>query len=298
MADTNAVLKSGASGAAAGSAAGPYGALIGGAAGVAAGLIGSGQGEKTIDLAALYNTIQNAWQYQQQIINSLPTQVQANLKQSAASLNTAGAAYQQGMQAQGQSYLDATKGLYGPDSAAATAENAANKEQIYSTVPGSQNAIRAAMAATGGLSRGNAGAALAQPYVDAASQYSKAAAGVNAQQTQAGQQATQQALQVVNTMDTTVFQQMFGMSKEQAQTILTSGNEALQKQLSDLLVQSTNQTNQTLSVQGIQAQNGYQNALQQAGNQNAVYTGLADMGINAASGWKPSATTQSANMGA
>jgi hypothetical protein len=292
MADQGTSVASGAEqGAAAGSVAGPYGALAGGAAGAIAGLIGSGQGESTIDLSALYSTIQNAGQYQQQIINSLPAEIQANLKQYAATQDAAGSTYQSNIQGQGANYLAQVQGLYGPNSDAATAANAANKAQIYSTVPGSENAIRQAMAATGGLSRGNAGAAIAAPVMAAAQQYGQSAANTTATQTAAGQGATAQALATVNSMDATAFQNLFGMSKDQATTILNTGNATLQNQLAQLITQSTNQTNQMLGVEGTQAQNGYQNALQQAGNQNAIYTGLANAGINGLAGWSSTPST-------
>lgn len=269
-------------GAAAGSVAGPYGAAIGAAGGVLAGLIGSGQGESTIDMGQLLATIQGAGQYQQQIINQLPANVQAQLQQYIQQTNAAGAAYQGNVQQQGANYQAQAGQIYGPNSDAANAEKNADKTATYSTVPGTQDAIRNALAATGGLERGQAGVALAQPYVQAAQTYAGQAAGVNAKQTASGQNAQMQALTTVNSMDTTMFQNLFGMSKEQAQQILTSGNQALQTQLADLINQSNTQTSQTLGAQGIQAQNGYQNALQQAGNQNAIYNGLATGGLDMA----------------
>lgn len=253
---------------------------MGGLSGIAAGLIGSAQGEPSIDLSQLLSTIQNAGQYQQSIINALPPQIQQNLAKYAASLKGAGSAFQGNVNQQLQDYYSKISGLYGPNSEAANAANVANKQNIYSTVPGTADAVRNALAATGGLNRGNAATALASPYINAARQYSQATAGVTAQQTAAAQQAKQQALNVINSMEAGVFQQLFGMSKEQATTILNSSNLALQNQLTQLINQSQNQENLTLGVQGIGAQQGYQNALQQYGNQNAIYTGLAGLGIN------------------
>src|SRR4029077_19544304 len=190
--------------------------------------------------------------------------------------------YKGQVQGQGADYLSKVQGLYGPESPAAQAANIANRQQIYSTVPGTQNAIRNALAATGGLERGNAGIALAQPYINAAQQYGQAAAGTTATQTAAAQGATQQALQTVNTMDTNMLQQLFGMSKEQATQILQTGNQALKDQLAQLINQSQGETNQTLGVQGIQAQNAYQNALQQQANQGAVWNGLGNLAVEGA----------------
>lgn len=247
-------------------------------AGIVTGLLS--KGGPSIDLSALYNTIQNAGQYQQQIINALPADIQKNLATYAQSQNKAGATYQNNTQTQLNDYLGKITGLYGPNSAAAQAQKAANTQSIYSTVPGTQNAIRNALAATGGLQRGAAGTALAQPYVAAAQANSQANANVNAAQTAAGQQATQQALSTVNSMEASMFQQLFGMSKEQATQILTSGNQALQTQLSDLINQSNNQTNQTLGVEGIQANNNYQNAVADTANTNGIIANGVNLGIN------------------
>jgi hypothetical protein len=257
---------------------------MGGLGGIAAGLIGSAQGEKSIDLSQLLNTIAQAGQYQKSIINALPPQIMQRLQQYAQSLQGVGQQYQGNIENQLQKYQTGISGIYGPNSEAAIAANAANLRNIYSQVPGTENAVRNALAATGGLQRGNAGVALAQPYVQAANQYGQAAAGVTAQQTAAQQQAKERALGIVNSMEAGVFQQLFGMSKEQAATILQTGNTALQNQLSQLLLQSQQQTQETLGIQGIQAQNAYQNALQQQGYQSAIYNGLADVGIGAATG--------------
>jgi len=267
--------------------------------GIVAGLVGSGQGEKTIDLSALLDTIKNAGQYQQTIINALPPEIQQNLAQYAAQMQGAGTTYQGNVTNQGADYLQQIQGLYGPNSPAATAQKTANTTSAYANVPGTQMAIRNAMAATGGLGRGQAGVALAQPYVQAAQTSGQANMNVNAQQTMAGQQATQQALTTINSMDANMFQQLFGMTQAQATQILQTGNGALQQQLSALINQSNNQTTQMLDIEGTQAQNAYQNALQQAGNQNAIWTGLANGGVNALQGLllPTSAATMSQGLG-
>jgi hypothetical protein len=252
---------------------------MGNLSGIIAGLVGSGQGENNYDLSALYSTIQNAGQYQQQIINALPAQIQQNLATYAQSQGAAGQKFAQQIQGQGANYLQSVNGLYGPNSAAAQAQKAANTQNIYSTVPGTSMAVRNALAATGGLQRGQAGTALAQVPLAAAAQAGQANANVNAQQTQAGQQATQQALATVNSMDAGMFQQLFGMSQQQAATILQTGNQALQNQLAQLINQSQTQTNQTLGLQGVQAQQGLANADQQQGYQNAIWNGLGNLGV-------------------
>lgn len=253
--------------------------MMEGLPGVIGGLIGSGQSLPTIDVAALFSTIQSAGQYQRQIINALPAEIQKQLQDYAASNAAAGAAYQTGVTGASNDLLAKTSALYGPNSDAANAEKLANKTAIYSTVPGTQDAVRGALAASGGLSRGHAGTALAQPYLQAASQYGQSAMATDAAQTKAGQAATQQALQTVASMNDQMFTQLFGMSKAQAQQILTTGTQALQTQLTQLINQSTNETNQTLGVEGVAANNGYQNAVTRNAQEQQIWNGVAGLGL-------------------
>lgn len=268
-----------AAGAAAGSAAGPYGAAIGAGAGVIGGLIGSGQDLPTIDIGALLATIQSAGQYQQQIINSLPLAVQQQLQEYVKNNAAAGADYKAGVTGAGNDLLAKTSALYGPNSDAAVAEKLANKTDIYSTLPGTQEAIKSALASSGGLSRGHAGTAIAAPAIQAATDYSKSAMATNAAQTKAGQGATQQALQTVASMNDQMFTQLFGMSKAQAQQILTSGTQALQLQLTELINSSNSMTQATLGAEGLAANNGYQNAVTRNAQQDQIWNGLTGLGL-------------------
>lgn len=252
---------------------------MGGISGIIAGLVGSGAGENTIDMSQLLQTIQGAGQYQQQIINALPAEIQQNLQKYIASQNAASTTLGSNITGLGNDTMSKISSLYGPNSAAGVAQKTANTQNIYSTVPGTQNAIRNALAATGGLSRGNAAVSLAQPYVAAASANSAANNAVDASQTAAGQQATQQAIMAIQSMDANTFQTQFGMSQAQATQILQTGNQALKDQLTQLINQSVTQTNQTLGVQGVAATNAFNNAQQQSANQNAVWSGLGNLAV-------------------
>lgn len=252
---------------------------MGGLSGIVGGLISGLQGQPSYNMDALLNTINQAGTYQRGIINALPPEIQANLAKYAQAQNAAGQKYQGQVEGQAQDYLSKISGLYGPNSPAAQAQLLAARQNIYSTVPGTQNAIRNALAATGGLQRGGAATALAYPYTAAASQYGNTAAGIVGQQTAAQQQATAGALATVNSMEAGLFQQLFGMSKEQAAQILQTGNQALRDQLSALINQSQQQTNQTLNVEGVQAQQDFANTANRQATQNAVWTGLAGAGL-------------------
>lgn len=281
MADSN-VVQSGASGAAAGgSVGGPWGAVIGGAGGVLAGLLNGDRSQPTPDLAALFGTIAASGQNERQLINQLPDNLKPLYDQYKASLGAAGNTFQTTNANIGQTLEDKTAALYGPNSPAVQATLAALKQQDYSTLPGTLTALRSNLAATGGLERGGAGKAITQAVLAPASTYSQQAATVTGQQLTAQQQAVQAAVNKVAALDEATAQAMFGMSKEQATTILTSGRQDLQNQLAQLINQSRNETGQNLVVQGIGTNAAYENAVAQNANQAAIVNGLVNTGVNA-----------------
>jgi hypothetical protein len=286
MASQDSNVASGATqGAAAGSVAGPYGSLIGAAGGALAGLLAPTP--PTVDISQLLSTINNAGQYQQGLINSLPTNLQALIAPYVQGMTSAGTTLQNQTQQQGQDYLDKVTQLYGPNSPAAQAAMAAFKQQAYSTLPGTLNATKANLAATGGLGRGAAAKGIEAAIQAPATAVSQNAANVTATQTAASQQAQQQALATINQYDNATFQQLFGMSKDMATTIMNSGRQDLQNQLTQLLTQSNNQTNQLLGVEGIAANNGYQNAVTnnaQTANNTANLINLGLQGVGAGYG--------------
>lgn len=279
MADNdNAVVNSGAKGAAAGSVAGPWGAVIGGAGGVLAGLLNGDRSQPTPDLAALFGTIASSGQNERQLINSLPANLQPLYAQYKASLGAAGDTLQSTNQSIGQNLTDQTKALYDPNSPVVQQTLAALKQQDYSTLPGTLTNLKSTLAATGGLARGGASKALTQAVLAPAAQYSQQAATVTGQQLTAQQTAIQSAINKVAALDESTAQTMFGMSKEEATNILTSGRQDLQQQLAQLINQSNIETNQNLAVEGIASNAGYQNATAQNAGQAAVVNGLVNTG--------------------
>lgn len=256
-----------------------YLSLIGGLGAAAGAAFGAGQNQPVLNVQPALNAINANQAYQQGIIGQYAPEVQANLGAYGQMMTGAGQNYLGQVQNQGNAYLANVGSLYGPNSAAAQAQNVANKQQIYSTLPGTVQGIQQGMAASGGLSRGQAGAAAAGAYTGAARQYGQAAAGVNAQQTQAAQTATNNALTTVNNMDAQAFQSNFGMTQQEAQTILNSGNSALATQLSDLINSSNFGTSQTLGVLGAAATNGLNNAYMANANQQNVFNSATNLGL-------------------
>ena len=243
--------------------------------------INSGRKLPTVDLAALYQTIANNKSENQGLINALPDELKKQLADYQTQMTTAGATLQSNVQDQGQAYLDQVSKLYGPNSPAAQAAMAAYKQQAYSTLPGTLNATKAAAAATGGLGRGGAAEAIGKAIQAPATAVSQNAANVTAQQLQAGQQATQQALSTVNSMNDQMFNQLFGMSKDVATTILNSGRQDLKDQLSQLINSNNQATDQTLGLEGIQANQAYQNAVTRNQQQAGIGSGFVNAGLNA-----------------
>jgi hypothetical protein len=284
MADSN-VVSNGASGAAAGGAVGgPWGAVIGGAGGILAGLINGNRSQPTPDLSPLFAQIAQSGQNEQILIDQLPENLKPLYAEYKASLSQAGQTLQDTNANIGQTLTDKTAALYGPTSPAVQATLAALKQQDYSTLPGTLTNLRAQLAAGGGLARGGANKAITQAVLAPAAQYSQQAANVTGQQLTTQQGAVQAAINKVAALDESTAQTMFGMSKEQATQILTFGRQDLQKQLSDLINQSRNETAENLGVQGIGVNAAYQNDIAQNNNQAAITNGLINTGINAGSG--------------
>lgn len=251
---------------------------------VVGGLVNSMQGQPSLNLQALFQQIAASGANERTLINNLPASLQPLYAQYKTSLGAAGTALQNTTNTVGQTLEDKTAALYGPASPAVTATLAALKQQDYSTQPGTLNALRAQLAATGGLARGGAQKALTQAVLAPAATFSQQAATVTGQQLTAQQQAQQAAINKVASMDETTAQSLFGMSKEEATQILTSGRQDLQQQLTQLVNQANTETNQNLNILGLQANNQYQNAVAKNANNTAIVNGLVNLGVDAYTG--------------
>lgn len=256
-------------------------ALTGDAASVVAGIINSGRSIPKPDLDKLFATIKNAGESQRGLINSLPDDLKPLYDEYAKSTNQASSDLKTGTTAIGDQLKKETEANYGPEATRAALD--AVKGDIYSELPGQQDAIREALAASGGFDRGTAGKQLAAPVLQAAQKYASAAATITAEQLKSKQQATQQAINTVASMDSQALQSAFGMSKEQATQILTGNRQDLKDQLTSLINQSNTETNQVLGVEGDVAMNNYRQ--QVAGNtqKDALVNGVANLGADAIS---------------
>jgi len=248
---------------------------------VIGGLINNGRALPTIDVQALLNTIAQNKQGNEQLINQLPTNLQPLYAQYQAALGGAGNTLQNTVKGVGQNLLNSTQALYDPNSPAVQATLAALKMQDYSSLPGTIQALKANLAGSGGLNRGSAARAITQATLAPAQAYAGQAATVQGQQLTAQQNATQQALNKIASMDDATANSIFGMSKEQATQILTSGRQDLRDQLTQLINNNNQATSSTLGVEGIQANNAYQNAVTRNAQQQAVVNGLVNLGIDA-----------------
>lgn len=266
--------------------------------GVVSGLINNSRGIPSMDLSALFDTIKQSGARERDLINALPENIKPLYDQYKTGLGQAGTNLQSSTDTIGKNLMDQTTELYGPNSPAVQATLAALKQQDYSTLPGTLTNLKANLAASGGLERGGAGKAITQAVLAPAATYSQQAATVTGQQLQQQQQATQQAINKIAAMDDATAQSLFGMSKEQATTILTSGRQDLQQQLTGLINQSTNETNQMLGVEGMKAQNEYDRALENRKQQAALTNGLVNLGVNGISSFATSGMGGGAGAGA
>lgn len=249
---------------------------------VISGLINSGRSLPTVDMGAILNTIQQNRQTNTSLINELPESLKPLYEQYAASLQGAGNQLRTDTNNIGQNLLDQTTALYDPNSAAVQATLAALKQQDYSTLPGTLNALRSQLAATGGLARGGASRAITEAVLAPAAQYSQQAANTQANQLNLQQTNVQAALNKIAQMDDQTSQNIFGMSKEQAANILQFGRQDLQNQLADLINTNNSAAAATEGAYGVSANNAYQNAVTRNAQQEAIVNGLVNTGANVA----------------
>lgn len=238
------------------------------------GLINSGRGLPTVDLSAIFDTINKNKTSNQLLINDMPKELQPLYEAYKASLGSAGDQLRGDTAQTGQNLLDRTSALYDPNSPAVQATLAALKQQTYSTLPGTLNLLKGQLAGAGGLGNGGAARAITQAVLNPATQYSQGAANVQADQLNKQQTNVQAALNKIASMDDATSNAIFGMSKEQAANILQFGRQDLQQRLTDLINNNNAATSQTLSAQGIQANNAYQNAVTRNSQKDAITNGL------------------------
>jgi len=236
------------------------------------------------DLSGLFKTIDSAGVNQRQMINALPIEIQKQYAAYKSSNAAAGTALQTGVSDVGQTLMARTEANYDPNAPAVQAAKDAAKTSIYAELPGQQDAIRQALAATGGFDRGTASKQLAAPVLQAGQQYGQQVANITAQQLQAKQSATQSAINKVAEMDDQTLQSLFGMDKEQALNILNGNRQDLKDQLSSLITQSTSQTNQTLGVAGANITNQQNKALSDTAESNAKINAILGGRSSIASG--------------
>lgn len=237
---------------------------------IVSGLINSGRSLPTIDLSAIFATIDQAGQQRSELIKQLPAQLQQEYQKYHESLASSGADLESRTKQIGQDLLENTQSLYGPDSPAVQATLNALKTKTYSTLPGTVNSLKANLAATGGLGRGGASRAITQAVLAPAATFAQGSQDILANQLQTQQQAVQAAYNKIAGLDDATAQSLFGMTTTEAANILQFGRQDLQNQLADLINNINTVSQQKLSAQGIQANNAYQNAVTRNSQQNAL----------------------------
>lgn len=248
---------------------------------VVGGLLGKGP-VSAPDLSALFKTIDSAGAEQKNWIDALPAELQQQYAAYKAANSDAAGTLQSTIAGNNADLMTQTKANFDPNSAAVKAAQDAAKTAIYADVPGQQAAIREALAATGGFGRGTAAKQLAAPVLQAGAKVAQSDLNISASQLQQQQQAVQTAIEKINSVDDATANTMFGMSKDQALQILTNGRQDLQQQLTQLINQSTTQTNQTLGVQGADITNKYNQSVADNANYNNKVNGWVNLGTNVA----------------
>lgn len=257
-------------------------ALTDAVGGVLKGILGTGP-VSAPDLSRLFSIIDNAGENQRELINQLPAELQKQYADYKTSNAAAGTRLQNTTQALAQALQTGTAANYDPNAPAVKAAQDAAKTAIYANVPGQQAAIREALAASGGFDRGTASKQLVAPVLQAGQQVAQSVLNTTASQLQQKQAATQKALETVTAMGENTAQQLFGMSIQQAASILQGNRQDLKDQLTSLINQSSGQTSQKLGVTGTDIENKYNQNVAENAEQNAQLGSWIDLGTQAAS---------------
>lgn len=248
--------------------------------GVVSGILNKGHKVSAPDLTAIFKTIDDAGVYQKDLINKLPGNIQKLYEEYKTSNAGNLEALKTGTADLEDKYRREISDIYDPNAPAVKAANDAAKMAIYADLPGQQDAIRQALAATGGFDRGTAGKQLSAPILQAASKYAQSVAGTSAQQLQMKQQMQQKAAETIRAMDDATLQTVFGMNKEQALTIMNSSRNDLKDQLTDLVNQSVRQSQQKAQVQGADITNKYNAAVADKASKDALNNAWVNLGTN------------------
>lgn len=249
--------------------------------GVIGGLLGKGP-VSAPDLSQLFAIIDSAGSEQRNLINQLPADLQKQYADYKASNAAAGNTLQSSITQNNADLLSQTKANYDPNGPVVKAAEDAAKTAIYADVPGQQAAIRQALASTGGFGRGTASKQLAAPVIQAGSKIAQSFSNITADQLAKGQAATQQAINTINSVDDATANTLFGMSKDQALQILQGNRQDLKDQLSSLINQSNNQTNQKLGVVGADITNKYNQNVAENAKSNADLNSWINLGVQGA----------------
>lgn len=250
---------------------------------VVGGLLGKGP-VSAPDLSALFQTIDQAGEQQKDWINALPADLQKQYADYKASNSATADALKTSIAGNNANLMTQTQANFDPNAPAVKAAEDAAKTAIYANVPGQQAAIRQALASTGGFGRGTAAKQLAAPVLAAGTNLNTAIAGITTQQLQQKQTATQKAIETINSVDDQTANTLFGMSKDQALQILQGNRQDLKDQLSSLVNQSINQTNQKLGVEGANITNQYNQKVAQNAKDNAQLNGWVNLGTDLVAG--------------
>lgn len=256
------------------------GAFLGSAAGAALpgvlqGLFGSTPSAP--DYSGLQRTLQDNYQQQLGYINSLPGQLQPLYQQYQVGNAAAANALQQQTAQNQRQLIEQQSQLFDPNGAAVQSANAALQKQAFAGVPAATDAVRQALAASGGFTRGNAGVQLAQPALQAASNVAQGVANIQSQNLQRQQSAMQDTFNRVGQMSDNQTQQLFGLSKDQTLNLLQYGRGDQINQVQQLLQAGQNVTAGALGIQNAQLQAQFGADAAQSAQQNAMLQGIGGL---------------------
>lgn len=262
--------------------------VLAGAGLAAGGLAGSIFGRKKIpsyDVSQIENLIRTGGQEQREQIGRLRGETNTLTGQFGADVDKAQAANKTAREAERSRYLSEVDPI---SSRLLQSQTDQLKRTTFGAIPETTQAVREALAASGGLNRGVSAESLAKVPLTAAQQFAEGSAGL--QQTALKNQ--QDVLANLHSEESQAIAKDLGIDEDTYRTILNTGNEALINELNGLVDESKRRTEGLVNAEQFRQSGNVASAAADEANRQAIYGSLTNLGGNLIGAGLPSGVSQ------
>lgn len=244
-------------------------------AGLAAGgLAGSIFGRKRVprfDPSGINRLIKQGGQEQRESIARLRPETTRQLNQFTTGIDTAQTEANTARNAERERYLSETDPI---TSRLLQSQTDQLKRTTFGAIPEAQQAVREALAASGGLQRGVSAESLAQVPLQVAQQFGEGAASLQ----QESLRERQNVLANLHSEESQAIAQNLGIDRDTYQTVLNTGNQALINELNALIEESKGRTEGLVNAEAARQTGNIAAGSADAANRQAIFQSLTQLG--------------------